>query len=369
MPIIDIIDMHEKIKNYFQSQEKLVPDYQKKIENLETYINENQLNEVSKNKIRLEINHLKSEIDNIITNKTLCFYLNETDEIITDYKKIIEKPIVMSFFGKSDDSSNEKNEIIIRYIKACEKYVDLNLFRNCIEKSPAVKQKICCKECNNKNVELIEKNIIVCLGCGYQNEITKNSTSYKDVKRVNISSKYTYERKIHFKDCINQYQGKQNSTIPPILLETIDKLLESHGLLEGDENTPKNIRYKKVKKDHILIFLKETGNSKYYEDVFLIFHLITGKKLDDISHLEANLLEDFDTLTNLYDKKFKQNKKINRKSFINTQYVLYQLLKKYKHPCKKEDFNILKTLDRKSFHDDICKELFEELGWNFTPSF
>ena len=28
----------------------------------------------------------------------------------------------------------------------------------------------------------------------------------------------------------------------------------------------------------------------------------------------------------------------------------------------KQDFNILKTIDRKSFHDDICKELFEELG-------
>ena len=71
-----------------------------------------------------------------------------------------------------------------------------------------------------------------------------------------------------------------------------------------------------------------------------------------------------------YDKKFKQqNFKIDRKSFINTQYTLFQLLRRHKHPCKEEDFNMLKTLDRKSFLDDICSQLFQELGWNFTPIF
>ena len=63
-------------------------------------------------------------------------------------------------------------------------------------------------------------------------------------------------------------------------------------------------------------------------------------------------------------------KKIDRKSFINVQYVLFQLLRRHKYPCKREDFNILKTLDRKAFHDDIMKELFEELNWNFfSPQF
>ena len=42
---------------------------------------------------------------------------------------------------------------------------------------------------------------------------------------------------------------------------------------------------------------------------------------------------------------------------------------RYKHPCKKEDFTILKTVDRKSFHDDVAKICFEELGWNHQPLF
>ena len=73
--------------------------------------------------------------------------------------------------------------------------------------------------------------------------------------------------------------------------------------------------------------------------------------------------------TNLYDIKFRKNKKFTRKNFINTQYVLYQLLRKYNFPCKSSDFNILKTVERKTFHDDICRQLFNELKWNFKAIF
>ena len=112
------------------------------------------------------------------------------------------------------------------------------------------------------------------------------------------------------------------------------------------------------------MFLKELGYSNHYENVHLIHSTLTGIKPDDISHLEDQLLDDFDALTDLYDRKFKH---LTRKNFINTQYVLYQLLLRHKHPCKKEEFIILKTIDRKLFHDEVCQELFTHLGWNSTP--
>ena len=215
----------------------------------------------------------------------------------------------------------------------------------------------------------IEDEKYICKVCGCQKDILGNMTSYKDINRVNITYKFTYERIVHFKDCINQYQGKQNSNIDENIYKELEKQFEVHGLLIGDKTTPREERFKNITKEHIIMFLKETGNSNNYEHVFLIYNTLTGKKNDDISHLEKVLLEDFETLSNLYDKKFRNEKKIERKSFINTQYVLYQLLRKHKHPCKKEDFNILKTLDRKSFHDDILSELFQELSWNYIPCF
>ena len=175
---------------------------------------------------------------------------------------------------------------------------------------------------------------------------------------------------MHFKDCINQYQGKQNASIDDKVYKDLETQLELHGIVQTQqqcENVSK--RFSSVTKEHILLFLKETGHSKHYEDVVLIYHKLTGKKVDDISHIEDALMEDFDKISNVYDQKFKFTGKIDRKSFINTQYVLFQLLRKHKYPCKRNDFNMLKTLDRKSFHDDIVKEIFEHLNFNFTPIF
>ena len=114
------------------------------------------------------------------------------------------------------------------------------------------------------------------------------------------------------------------------------------------------------------MFLKELGYSKHYENVHLIHYNFTSIKPDDITYLEDKLFDDFNALTELYDKKYKN---IDRKNFINTQYVLYQLLRRHRHPCKEEDFVILKTFDRKVFHDEIIKDLFQELGWNSTTYF
>ena len=137
----------------------------------------------------------------------------------------------------------------------------------------------------------------------------------------------------------------------------------------GDESTEKSKRFSRITQWHILLFLKETKNSKHYEDVNLIYYNLTGNKINDISDIENVIMEDFEKLTNAYDVLYKNNHNIDRKSFINSQYVLYQLLLKHKHPCNKEDFNILKTSDRQTFHDDVCSELFRYLGWNFKCIF
>ena len=141
-------------------------------------------------------------------------------------------------------------------------------------------------------------------------------------------------------------------------------MFERHHLLIGDKKTRKDVRFSKITREHVLMFLKELGYSKHYENVILIHYNMTGKKPDDISHLEDRLLSDFDLLVETYDKHFKN--KVDRVNFISTQYVLYQLLLKHKHPCRKEDFVILKTVDRKSFHDTVCSHLFGLLSWSFN---
>ena len=116
----------------------------------------------------------------------------------------------------------------------------------------------------------------VCTNCGKEVQLAASSSSYKDVERVNVGSKYTYDKRIHFRDCMNQYQGKQNSSISPSVYEALEEQFDLHGLLNKSRN--KVEKFAEITKKHVLLFLRETGFSKHYEDAVLIHYTLTGKK-------------------------------------------------------------------------------------------
>jgi hypothetical protein len=358
---LDILSVHSKIIIKFKQEEQKLEKYQIRKTELKRILNISRLSISVEKKLEEELNILETHMNDLNLKTTQHFYLMDTTQILERYKHILQQPIKISFMGKTNKKHPEKNKIIKQYLKIARNYIDIDL-----EKFDIKNDKITCTNCTNKKEFDVIDNIHICLKCGSQQEIMTNISSYKDIDRVNVSTKYTYDRRVHFRDCVNQFQGKQNSTIDDKVYEDLEMQFELHGLLLGDKATEKEVRFSNIKRQHIYLFLKETEHTKHYEDAILIWHNMTGKTTPDITHLEDKLLYDFDLMGDLYDRIFKKNKKIERANFINTQYVLFQLLKKHKYPCKKEDFNILKTADRKSFHDDICKELFENLGWNFT---
>ena len=364
---INILTVNTKILENFKQEENKLQEYKNKLKDIEKSLEFKNLKPRIQSNLLKTKNELVEYISNIENNTFYNFYISETGEILEKYKEILNKPIKMSFMGKGTKNNKNKQKLIDEYLIIANKYVNIE-FSMEVEKNNSImekKEKIFCRNCDNrKEFDILEGNIYVCVKCSAQQVIMKNISSYKDNDRINITSKYLYDRKIHFRDCINQYQGKQNSTIPQKVYDELENQFELHHLLNGDKDTPKEIRFSKIEKEHINIFLKELEYTKHYENVHLIHYNMTGKKPDDIGYLEDKLLDDFDILTDLYDKRFKN---IDRKNFINTQYVLYQLLLRHRHPCNKDDFFILKTIDRQSFHDDVMKVLFMELGWNFVP--
>ena len=57
---------------------------------------------------------------------------------------------------------------------------------------------------------------------------------------------------------------------------------------------------------------------------------------------------------------------VQRTNFLNYNYILYQLLRRHniKPPSS---IKMLKSVDRTIAHDVICEQLFNKLGWKFTP--
>lgn len=360
----NILEIDKKIKENFNIEKKKLNCFKNDLKNINSQLEIHNISKRTKQNLEKSRDLLKNKIDDIENEKSKYFYISETIEYIEKYKKILKTPIKMNFMGKIiKDNNSEKLDIIYKYLSIASKYTpDIN-FSCKVENFK-------CNNCSNtKFFDIYDNSIYICTICGSQQELLINTSSYNDSDRANISTKYTYDRKVHFRDCINQYQGKQNCNIEEKVYKDLEDQFRNHHLLIEGDNISKEEKFKNICKDHIHIFLNDLGYTKHYENVNLIHYNMTGKKPDDISHLEYKLLEDFDELTDIYDRKFKVEQKISRKNFINTQYVLYQLLNKHKHPCKKEDFNILKTVDRKAFHDDICRTLFAEKGWNFFPFF
>jgi rubrerythrin len=356
---IDILSIDTKIRQKFENEQKSLPEYEQRLLELEVTSKSDKLSYRTRSELDKNIRELKQKINKINKNGDINFYTAESAELLQQYNRILKTPLKISFIGKPTHDIKEKKKIISQYLKIAQKYYDIPL------ETSMKKQKLVCNNCPNKNNFIFDENICICPECGAQQEILQHNSSYKDVDRVNISTKYTYDRKVHFRDCINQYQGKQNCTIEQKVYDDLEDSFERHHLLLGKKDDKKEIRFANITKEHILMFLRELGYSKHYENVTLIHYNITTKKPDDISYLENKLLDDFDTLIETYDKHFKN--KVDRVNFISTQYVLFQLLQRHHHPCRKEDFVILKTVDRKSFHDTVFKEISSLLNWNMVP--
>lgn len=305
-----------------------------------------------------------------------ALFFTRTHELIKEYSSILKNPISHI---KEDNLPilRRKNELIIRFLEIVRQLVKLKDWSDIEvpanpEKVDNINLESYCPSCENTDEEKFEMddfNRKTCLKCSTQQYAIETGVTHKDYTRVNIVGKFIYNRILHFQDCIKQYQGKQNCKIPEKLYQDLDAKFIAYRLIP-DANIS-NIKYSKITRNHIMMFLKELKHTKHYENVNLIYFTLTNKQVDNISHLESRLIDDFKELVALYDEIHGKDKaeELDRKNFMNVQYLLFQLLRRHSHPCKIENFTILKTVDRKLFHDTICKKLFDKLGWKFTPTF
>lgn len=125
--------------------------------------------------------------------------------------------------------------------------------------------------------------------------------------------------------------------------------------------------------DRIKMTMRYTSDQpKHFKDAFQKYVEMYNIPYD----IEMNIIRDFSLLIDTCNKNINNGyiSKLcdeNRTNFLNRQYISYVLLRKYGIKCKKEDFVMLKTADRKRYHDTACEFLFNELGWGsqFRPVF
>jgi hypothetical protein len=327
---------------------------------------------------------LRKRIQDVQSTFELGHYIHRTADILESYKKLTTSKTSNSFICTDKKSfvgeSIEKNKLIGQYVTIAREYVDIENYKR-------VQPKLTCPVCGpefiiksttsleiNKESITVERStlkesimirgiddetLFTCSICGVEVEILDDTPSFKDTDRVNMSSRYTYSRRGHFIDALKKYQGKHN--IDPDILGGIISYLKS-------EMTFHTLTAEKLTKDHLYMFLNEKKLSKHYEDINLLFHIITGKPCPEFSHLESILLEEFEQQEKALDEVVAMDINDVRINSINVYYKLYKLLQRQKYLCKKYDFYILKTKTKEDEHDEILRRAWIILGWNWIDT-
>lgn len=375
----DILSLDEKIKNLFKDNGKNIDTYKKKLKEINHSLdNSEKLTYRQILKLIEEKKEYETKIETVEDVNVLSEYLMFSQKIISNYVEHIRNPIKKTFTSKNstkleEEQTRKKNELILEFLNIAKKYISIDI--------PIFEEKIvntCI--CGGSEFD-VSDNATICVKCGKSTVLISSETQFKDADRINMNQKYKYGMKVHFKDTLYQFQGKQNKHIDKKVYQYLEKEFKTHGLVNEEvklnESNCKNkqdyndklryLKYVKITKDYIRMFLSEAGYNKNYEDVNLLHYYYTGIKPHDLSKYENDLLEDFDKVEAAY--KQLPPEYCSRLNFLNNQYILFQLLKRRHYKCVVEDFSIIKTIDKKIEHDEIYEQICNILEWQYESLF
>lgn len=321
------------------------------------------LNEIEKKKMEIHDETGENKSSSSLQELECRYYqyISESQKILSEYKNLCKKAGKKSFMKQQ---SKENPEVIAEKDTLYNKFIDLVAKFGYTKISDKESSGKCSRVgCNSTEFNIID-SFTICLECGLQTENISHQTNFSDGERINMNKKYKYGMRIHFRDTLNQFQGKQNKYIEPEVYKDLEKTFEIYGLVNKEGKTRQE-KYAKVTREYIKAFLHETEHKKYYEDVVMLHEYYTGIPPINLTDIESDLMADFDEVEKVYKELPDLQKK--RLNFLNNQYILYQFLKRRGVKCSEDDFSILKTVDKKLEHDEIYEQICRKLMWKFTP--
>lgn len=254
-----------------------------------------------------------------------------------------ERAFVMIEDVAASANEIERAKLVRRYITITKKYVDVAM--------PAAKRILVCDSCSGKDFDVMEESLYACRSCGTCVPFFEETHSFKDVDRINLSSRYKYTRKTHFKEAYYNRTG-QNVIVEEEVYDMLRGLCKKYGILLDT-----------VTRDTIEMMLMENGYEKLRDYALIIHRKLTGHEVADISHLESQLLDKFDQLEEVLPKILKEYGKTNS---INVDYKVLKLLEQLGVPSKREDYDI--HTDKLKEYDEIFSIAYSILGWTFVPT-
>ena len=161
----------------------------------------------------------------------------------------------------------------------------------------------------------------------------------------------TYSRLEHFEECIKAYQGRSRLRMNDKDVKEIEDYLEEN----YDDS-------ELITRSDMIAVCKVLGKNINGNENALLMRL-NPRSLDDIEHLEEHLMNDFKAFSREYDSLVRDG--LVGKKFVYLQSVLFHLLRRRGHRYRLENFTMVKNKDIMKKHNDICRLIFDRLGWDY----
>ncbi len=369
---INIIEIHRIVMDKIQADsDDRMSELKQKVDLEIAKIKKPQNRVERRNSIRA-IKSYRTELDMIKSSVELENYLGESGKLLNSYREIGVKFEVVSFGKEKKEPDvcqiSEEQEyrimIIERYLEVARKYTEVNIFK---------KYNNHCMNCKS-DISLSESNdigMLVCSVCGAETVTLATTISQNEESapiNVNIGNLKDYEDRENFHKAMTKYQGKQPNKLPAHLYEKLDEYFISINYPIGKEisamqlNSDLGASIKtrgNSNRSLMLKALKDTGMSSHYEDINLLCQLYWGWILPDLSNLEETIMKDYDLSQEVFERH-----KGDRKSCLNIQYRLWRHLSRRGHPCRPNNFKIIKTPEIIKYYERIWEIICKELGWD-----
>ncbi len=324
--------------------------------------------------LRDQISELKKELCELRKRKER--YLLENVPIVFNYfeekKRISDmstqqtasgKELLNAFFKiKTNTSANEDVINNPKYANSQAKAMCSNYWRNVnngfYEMDEFVFEPHICQRCQTG--ELIpqdEDGILICNNqqCGVyvQNIVDNEKPTYKDPP--NEVTYNAYNRVVHFKEILSQFQAKETTQIPPEVMENIKARIKK----ERITNLVSEINYEKMRE-----ILKTLGYNRYFEHIQYINSILGIKPPIMCEKLQETLCVLFIEVQDAWAI----HCPAHRTNFFNCTYTLYQLCVLVDQTQFLPFIPMMKDREKQFEQDMVWKKVCETKDWVFFPT-
>jgi hypothetical protein len=222
-------------------------------------------------------------------------------------------------------------------------------------------EKTICVNCKSSDKFIFETKSCseICKNCGntfyisFGEEIGPVYT--ENIEHVTV---FNYKRNNHFQECLNQLQAKENTTIPPIIIQKLAEEFKKYNITNPKLFTPSCIK----------LYLRKLGYNKYYEHIPTIINEFCGLPAPKLTQdLEQQLKIMFDEIQIPFEK-YRLQICPSRKNFLNYNYIFYKMCELLKKDEFLNCFPLLKSREKLYEHDLIWKGICNDLRWEYIPS-